>query len=177
MVEDIYRLTRAIDPTRPVNDVSGDGHVRTDIWSVHNYERDPKKLVAQFTFHKGREPYRNQADKPFLARYDGQPYMVDEFGGLPWIRPEERSTSWGYGSNIDTLDDFYRILQDEVDALRQCPNVVGFCYTQITDVEQEKNGIYYYDRSPKFDTARIRAIFERIPSIIASPRPLPVYEP
>lgn len=177
MVDDVYRLTRAIDPTRPVNDVSGDGHVRTDIWSVHNYERDPKKLVAQFTFHKGREPYRNQADKPFLARYDGQPYMVDEFGGLPWIRPEERSTSWGYGSNIDTLDDFYRILQDEVDALRQCPNVVGFCYTQITDVEQEKNGIYYYDRSPKFDTARIRAIFERIPSIIAAPRPLPVFEP
>ena len=54
----------------------------------------------------------NEALQSFLARYEGQPYMVDEFGGLPWIRPEERSTSWGYGSNIDTLDDFYRILQD-----------------------------------------------------------------
>ena len=176
MVEDIYRLTKAIDPTRPVNDVSGDGHVRTDIWAVHNYERDPKKLIAQFAFHKGREPYRNQADKPYLARFDGQPYMVDEFGGLPWIRPEERSTSWGYGQNIDDTEDFYRLLQGEVDALRACPNVVGFCYTQITDVEQEKNGIYYYDRTPKFDTARIRAIFERIPSVIANPVPLPVYK-
>ena len=176
MVEDVYRLTRAIDPTRPVNDASGDGHVRTDLWTQHNYERDPQKLVSQLTFHEGREPYRNQADKPYLAKYDGQPYMIDEFGGLPWIRPEERSTSWGYGSNIDTLDDFYRILQDEVDALRQCPNVVGFCYTQITDVEQEKNGIYYYDRTPKFDTERIRAIFERIPSVITDVRKLPVIE-
>ena len=101
--------------------------------------------------------------------------MLDEFGGLPWIRPEERSTSWGYGSNIDSLEDFYNILQGEIDALKACPNVVGFCYTQITDVEQEKNGIYFYDRSPKFDTARLKAIFERIPSVIADPKPLPVY--
>ena len=176
LVEDVYRLTRAIDPTRPVNDVSGDGHVRTDIWTQHNYERDPQKLVAQLTFHRDKEPYRNQPDKHYLARYEGQPYMLDEFGGLPWIRPEERSTSWGYGQNIDTLEDFYSILQAEVDALKACPNVVGFCYTQITDVEQEKNGIYYYDRSPKFDTARIRAIFERIPSVITDVKTLPVYE-
>ena len=175
MVEDIYRMTRAIDPTRPVNDASGDGHVRTDIWAVHNYERDPQRLVEQLSFHKGKEPYRNQNDKRYLARYDGQPYMLDEFGGLPWIRPEERSTSWGYGSNIDSLEDFYNILQGEIDALKACPNVVGFCYTQITDVEQEKNGIYFYDRSPKFDTARLKAIFERIPSVIADPKPLPVY--
>lgn len=176
MVEDVYRLTKAIDPTRPVNDVSGDGHVRTDIWSVHNYERDQQRLTDQLTFHEGREPYRNQGDKHYLARYDGQPYMVDEFGGLPWIRPEERSTSWGYGSNIDNIEDFYRLLQGEVDALKACPNVVGFCYTQITDVEQEKNGIYYYDRSPKFDSQRLKAIFERIPSVIANPVALPVYK-
>ena len=166
MVEDVYRITKAIDPTRPVNDASGDGHVRTDIWAVHNYERDHDRLVEVLSFHDGKEPFRNQGDKGYLAKYDGQPYMVDEFGGLPWIRPEERSSSWGYGQNIDSMDEFYRLLQGEVDALKACPNVVGFCYTQITDVEQEKNGIYYYDRTPKFDTARIKAIFERIPSVI-----------
>ena len=45
--------------------------------------------------------------------------------------------------------------------------MVGFCYTQITDVEQEKNGVYYYDRRPKFDAAKWKAIFEKIPSIIS----------
>ena len=176
LINDVYRITKAIDPTRPVNDVSGDGHIKTDIWAVHNYERDHDRLKASMAFHKGKEPYRNQADKPYLAKYDGQPYMLDEFGGLPWIKPEERGSSWGYGANIDNVEDFYRLLEGEIDALKESPNVVGFCYTQITDVEQEKNGIYYYDRSPKFDAARLKAIFERIPSVIKNAPKLPVYE-
>ena len=64
------------------------------------------------------------------------------------------------------------ILEKEIDALKACKYVVGFCYTQITDVEQEKNGIYYYDRRPKFDTARLKAIFEKIPSVIENPQDL-----
>ena len=161
MMRDVYDLTKAIDPTRPINDASGDGHVKTDIWSVHDYERDPDKLVKNHTFVNGKPVYRNQPNKKFLAEYEGQPYMLDEFGGLPWIPKEERATSWGYGSNIDTLDDFYSILEKEIDAIIACPRIVGFCYTQITDVEQEKNGIYRYDRTPKFDTERLRAIFTK----------------
>ena len=169
MMRDVYTVTKAIDPTRPVNDTSGDGHVLTDIWSVHDYTREPEKLVANHTITAGVEPYRNQAQKKWLARYAGQPYMVDEFGGLPWIKESERSSSWGYGSNIDTLEDFYDILEKEVDALASCKHVVAYCYTQITDVEQEKNGIYYYDRTPKFDAARLKAIFAKIPAIIENP--------
>lgn len=171
-VNDLYNLTKAIDPTRPVNDASGDSHVKTDIWSVHDYTREPEKLIANHTFKTGVEPYRNVKGKNYLANYAGQPYMVDEFGGLPWIPKEERANSWGYGQNIDTLEDFYAILEKEIDALKACKHVVGFCYTQITDVEQEKNGIYYYDRKPKFDAARLKAIFEKIPSIIEDPQDL-----
>lgn len=173
-VEDLYDITKAMDSTRPVNDASGDCHVKTDIWSVHNYERDPEKLKQAFTFENGKEPYRNTMDrKDWLACYDGQPYMVDEFGGLAWIRESERKgNSWGYGSEIKSMEDFYKILQDEVDALKASKHVVGFCYTQLTDVEQEQNGIYYYDRTPKFDMKRIKAIFERIPSIIEDPQDL-----
>jgi hypothetical protein len=39
-------------------------------------------------------------------------------------------------------------------------SIWGFCYTQLTDVELEQNGIYYYDRSSKYDMERIRAIFQ-----------------
>ena len=38
------------------------------------------------------------------------------------------------------------------------PRVCGFCYTQLTDVEQEQNGMYYYDRSRKFS----QEIYDRI---------------
>ena len=171
-VNDLYALTKAIDPTRPINDASGDSHVKTDIWSVHDYTREPDKLIANHTIKAGVEPYRNMKGKDFLSNYAGQPYMVDEFGGLPWIPKEERANSWGYGANIDTVEEFYSILEKEIDALKACKHVVGFCYTQITDVEQEKNGIYYYNRKPKFDTARVKAIFEKIPSIIENPQDL-----
>lgn len=98
--------------------------------------------------------------------------MVDEMGGLPWIKESERSSSWGYGANIDKIEDFYKILEAQIDAFKACKHVVGICYTQLTDVEQEKNGIYYYDRTPKFDIARIKSIFEKIPSYIENPQDL-----
>lgn len=41
---DLYDLTKALDPTRPVNDASGGVHIKTDIWTVHNYEQDPARL-------------------------------------------------------------------------------------------------------------------------------------
>lgn len=172
LMQDAYAITKAVDPTRPVNDASGDGHIVTDIWAVHDYTRDYDKLVANHTFKPGVEPYRNEPKKGYLAKYNGQPYMVDEFGGLPWIKESERSSSWGYGSNIDKIEDFYNILEKEIDALKACKHVVGFCYTQLTDVEQEKNGVYFYDRSTKFDMNRIKKIFEKIPSYIENPQDL-----
>lgn len=165
-VQDLYNLTKAIDPTRPVNDASGDGHVKTDIWSVHDYTREYDKLVENHTFRDGTPHYRNMRDKNYLAEWEGQPYMIDEFGGLGWIPKEQRGNSWGYGAQIETEDEFFSILEKEVDAIRACKHVVGFCYTQLTDVEQEKNGVYYYDRRPKFDAAKWKAVFEKIPSII-----------
>ena len=171
-MNDVYNHTKAVDPTRPINDASGDGHIKTDIWSVHDYSREAKDLIEHHTFKPGVEPFRNQPAKEFLAKYNGQPYMVDEFGGLPWIKESERAGSWGYGNNIDNIEDFYNILEKQIDALKACKHVVGFCYTQLTDVEQEKNGIYYYDRSTKFDMDRIKKIFEKIPSIIENPQDL-----
>lgn len=171
-MNDVYNHTKAVDPTRPINDASGDGHIKTDIWSVHDYSREAKDLIEHHTFKPGVEPFRNQPAKEFLAKYNGQPYMVDEFGGLPWIKESERANSWGYGNNIDNIEDFYNILEKQIDALKACKHVVGFCYTQLTDVEQEKNGIYFYDRSTKFDMDRIKKIFERIPSIIENPQDL-----
>lgn len=98
--------------------------------------------------------------------------MVDEFGGLGWIPKEERANSWGYGAQIETLDEFYDILEKEIDAFASCKHVVGFCYTQLTDVEQEKNGMYYYDRRPKFDCDKIKSIIGKIPSVIENPQDL-----
>ncbi len=103
------------------------------------------------------------------ADYQGQPYIVDEFGGIKWDPQTQHASSfslgqnlvsWGYGESPQSLDEFYKRLEGLVTALLRIPHVKGFCYTQLTDVEQEKNGLYYYDRSPKFDNTRIKAIIK-----------------
>ncbi len=158
---DAYELARALDPTRPVNDASGYAHARTDLWTVHTYEQDPAKLREQLTPQSGA-PFRNFPDRE--ADYEGQPYLVDEFGGIKWIMPEHRpfaSDSWGYGEGPRSLDEFYARLEGMMDVMIGLPHIAGYCYTQLTDVEQEQNGIYNYDRSSKFDMPRIAKIFSK----------------
>ncbi|MBN1583439.1 MAG: beta-glucuronidase [Anaerolineae bacterium] len=159
---DAYQLARALDPTRPVNDASGYAHVRTDLWTVHTYQQDPAKLEEQLAPQAGSGVFRNFPDRE--ARYQGQPYIVDEFGGIKWISSAEQQyneTSWGYGEGPVTLEDFYTRLEGLVDVVLSFDHICGYCYTQLTDIEQEQNGIYNYDRSAKFDPDRIATIFSR----------------
>lgn len=161
---DAYELTKSLDPTRPVNDASGYIHVRTDLWTVHHYERPDslREMLAPGTadgvFHRWPE---------HEALYAGQPYICDEFGGLKWVPPERRAEvgeGWGYGAEIGSVEEFHRLLEEEVEIILSLPALSGYCYTQLTDVEQEQNGIYNYDRTAKFDMARIAAIFRRTPA-------------
>ena len=103
--------------------------------------------------------------------YDGKmPYILDEFGGIKWVKDQDRqavnsqTVSWGYGQAPRSLEEFYARLEGMVDALLSLSGqMCGYCYTQLTDVEQEENGVYFYDRSSKFDMSRINAIFSRTP--------------
>ncbi|MCF0176284.1 MAG: beta-glucuronidase [Bacteroidales bacterium] len=178
-ISDIYDVTKMIDPTRPVNTVSGGIHIKTDIWTHHNYEQDAKKLQAQLfnegkmqskkaeevrTLHKGNPGYnRLVVRRPYdFPVYDGSiPYIVDEFGGIRCMEvnpPQEGA--WGYGSSPQTVEDFYQRLESQVRALIEIQDQVwGYCYTQLTDVQQEQNGVYYFDRRSKYDAERLKAIF------------------
>jgi beta-galactosidase/beta-glucuronidase len=159
-----YDLTKALDATRPVNDSSGYVHVHTDLWTVHNYEQDPAKLKEQISIKPDGTVWRNAPEKE--VAYEGQPYIVDEFGGTRWVPNEKHDKSakgWGYGEPPQTIEEFYARLEGMVDSLLSLQHVVGYCYTQLTDVEQEQNGIYCYDRSKKFDMKRISRIFSKQP--------------
>lgn len=157
---DCRNLCKSLDPTRPVNDSSGYIHCRTDLWTVHTYTQDPGKLAKELAPQPDTGVFRNvpQHEPP----YEGQPYLVDEFGGIKWIPPGDRAfadNSWGYGDAPKTLQEFMRRLEGQVRAIRSLKHICGFCYTQLTDVEQEQNGIYKYDRSTKFNMARVRKAF------------------
>ncbi|MBE6301320.1 MAG: beta-glucuronidase [Parabacteroides distasonis] len=179
---DLYHITKLIDPTRPFHGTSGGVHVMTDIWTQHNYSQDPVKIKAQL-FKDGKmqkTPNRTIELTQLNIGYNGlmytnqyvfpeykndMPYILDEFGGIKWNPAQQlegsQQSSWGYGEPPRSLEEFYSRLEGLVKAVVSLSDQIwGYCYTQLTDVEQEQNGIYYYDRSPKFDMERIRLIFQ-----------------
>jgi hypothetical protein len=161
--EIVWRETMVIDPTRPVLETSGWAHGlrNAEVRDDHDYNQDPATFKQRWEeFFAGgpslKVPTRYQAANP--PREDlGVPFMISEFGGIGW----STDGGWGYGSGPKSLDEFYARYKGLVDAQLDNPNLFGFCYTQLTDVEQEKNGLYYYDRRPKFDLKRLHAITSR----------------
>ena len=155
----VYNTTKALDRTRPCIDTSGNFHVITDIFDVHDYEQDPKvfkehydKLMTEgelFDNHKKRQ------------KYTGGPTFVSEYGGIRWSVNEGEQNAWGYGDAPKNKYEFIERYKGLTDALLDNDQMFGFCYTQLYDVEQEQNGLYTYSRKPKFETSIFRAINSR----------------
>jgi len=164
---ELYERTRALDPTRPVNTSSGGNWYRHDITTLHCYRQDPRQFAEELSTRFAHFKHCNRAQAEAAGLIAG-PIVVDEYGGTRWNPNESRggdhSQSWGYGDDppderacLQRLADLTRILVED-------EGVCGYCYTQLTDVEQEQNGLYFYDRGPKFDPEQLRGIFGRAPS-------------
>jgi hypothetical protein len=163
----VYALVKALDPSRPALETSGwtKSHPNPDVLDAHDYDQDPGRFAARWA--------RTGSEWPLPPRYGipgaGRPFFVSEFGGIGWIPPGEEG--WGYGAQPKTTEEFFARYEGLTAALLGQRFHFGFCYTQLTDVEQERNGIYFYDRRPKFDLARIRAANARRAAVeIAPPR-------
>ena len=153
----VYRVTKQLDHTRPCIDTSGNFHVVTDIYDVHDYEQDPASFAAHYeAFRTGGAFYDEHAAR---QQYDGKkPMFVSEYGGIKWNPQGDVEKAWGYGDGPATEEAFIERYRGLTEALLSNPNMFGFCYTQLYDVEQETNGLYTYSREPKFDMAVFHAI-------------------
>ena len=159
LLRTVYRVTKALDPTRPVIDTSGNFHVETDIFDVHDYEQDPELFASHYTKILDGiledTIYRNPQLRD-RQKYDGvQPTFVSEYGGIQWSMDK---IGWGYGNAPKTEQEFIERYKGLTTALLNNEYMLGFCYTQLYDVEQEQNGLMTYDRKFKFDPEVIRKI-------------------
>jgi beta-galactosidase/beta-glucuronidase len=169
-IRKVYSLTKALDPTRPVHDASGWTHVETDVYSVHDYEQDSARFRETYAggpcdIGEARERFGGEAG----AAYAGEPYVVDEYGGTWWKEGADRDASWGYGERPKDAEEAVSRIIALTGVLLENPRVAGFCYTQLTDIEQEQNGLYTDARKLKFDAERLRAAFSG-PAAIESRR-------
>ncbi len=146
-----YNVTKEMDPYRPVIDASGGLHWITDMFDIHEYEQNPDVL---------REKLAPMLDDPMYCHnpihqeqlriqvYRGEPVWISEYGGTYW-NPDTPG-GWGYGSTPENEQAFADRYAGLTTVMLEHPRICGFCYTQLTDIEQEQNGLYKYDRSRKF---------------------------
>ena len=152
----VYHTTKAVDATRPCIDTSGNFHVITDVFDVHDYDSSGDAIRARYA----RLATDNAIEDKFANRqtYKGEPIFISEYGGIGFMLDK---SGWGYGNIPESKEAFLARLKDVTDAILDNECIFGFCYTQLTDVEQECNGLYTYDRTPKFLPEEIAPIISR----------------
>lgn len=170
----IYYLTKSIDDTRPVITNDGWQHTVSDIITIHDYEE--KGSIFSERFSDAPEFSGNQSNKAQLMEnkkqfnggwfafadgyeYQGQPIIISEFGGIAFAN--ENTENWGYGHQVKTEAEFMERFNNIHQAIQDIPYIQGFCYTQLTDVEQEINGLLTPDRSAKVDLSEVKKVNER----------------
>lgn len=155
----IYYLTKSIDKDRPV--VANDGWelTTTDIIALHDYEEFGEILAERYEDKEAilnNEIAFNNHKYAFAEgyAYQGQPILITEYGGIAF-KDEE---GWGYGNQVETEEEFLDRYKKITNAIKNLPYVQGYCYTQITDIQQEVNGLLEEDRTPKIDLEKIKEI-------------------
>ncbi|MFD0826256.1 glycoside hydrolase family 2 protein [Neobacillus sp. M.A.Huq-85] len=152
----MYWQTKSIDQTRPVLSNDGWEHTISDICGIHNYRSAEEMEKAYETVESAiTTTPANRAIYCQGFSYRGEPILITEYGGIAYKKDE--TEGWGY-SAVKSAEDLVEEYRKVTGALLKSNVVQGFCYTQLTDVEQEINGLLTYDRKPKCELSRIREI-------------------
>lgn len=162
--EAVYYLTKSLDKYRPVIVNDGWEHTISDIVTLHDYEEVGEVLKARYTEGKDEimstEIYHCSGKSAFANGYSykGQPVIISEYGGIAFNNDD---SGWGYGNKVNTKEEFIKRFDEITTAVKEIPYVCGFCYTQVSDVQQEINGMMDMERNFKVEPEIIREINER----------------
>jgi beta-galactosidase/beta-glucuronidase len=160
--EAIYYLTKAYDPYRPVITNDGWEHTISDIVTLHDYEERGEDFFDRYSDLDAildNLVYHNQSKSAFAQGYGyrGQPVIISEFGGIAF----NHGGGWGYGNKVNTGEEFIKRFDAITTAIKKIDRICGYCYTQLTDVQQEINGIMDMDRNFKVDPDILKEINQR----------------
>lgn len=159
---------RALDATRPISDNDGWLHVETDLATIHDYSHDESywaaraREYARGDFSQWCLAHSEQKLKMFVEgeEYAGQPVIVSECGGVGLAeKKNSEEKAWGYDGVHHDADAARRMIADTMRHLTPENGLAGYCYTQLSDVVYEINGLLTYDRREKFNAENLRKIF------------------
>ncbi|MBI9009524.1 MAG: glycoside hydrolase family 2 [Tenericutes bacterium] len=157
---EVYKLTKKLDPTRPVVTNDGWEHTVTDIVTFHNYQEYGEGLLS--TYGDIEKILTNETVMPHPAKkafakgfhYMKQPLMMTEFAGIAF----NDSKGWGYGETVKTKKEFINRLSSLINAIKKMDYFQGYCITQLTDVQQEINGLLFESREAKINLETIKEL-------------------
>lgn len=171
--ERLVLLTRRLDGTRPIIDNDGWEHTSvTDILAIHDYTPTRAELLERYqdTLRGGALPPDVWGGYPYkvwlrAAEHRGQPVVLSEVGGLlsqPETPREQWDTLYGAYASCGSPEELFEAYADLMRGLSELPFLAGWCYTQLTDIELEINGLLSYDRTPKIAPERIAALHRKL---------------
>lgn len=157
----LYYITKAIDKTRPV--ISNDGweHTISDIITIHDYKQDADLLFDEYNDKENAVLNNKKAysanHKLFSKgyKYMGQPVIMSEYGGIKYSTAE----GWGYGNRVCDENEYLERYKRLNKAIRETDYITGYCFTQLTDVQQEINGLVDENRKDKLSDETIKRIY------------------
>lgn len=160
----LYHMTKAADGTRLCSSNDGWEQVTTDICALHDYAADRDEFARHFASREAVESHSCD-QHPCYARGETptgrEAFMITEYGGIAFAHVGVQGEmggmeTWGYHDKVTDEEAFFQRFEGLTDAIRDIPYCQGYCYTQLTDVQQEINGLLTPDRKPKLDVERFK---------------------
>ena len=161
--EAVYCLTKSYDAMRPVVCNDGWEHTVSDIITLHDYEENDGDFLKRYRDRLDaildNELAHNRVLSAFSAGYGyrGQPIIVSEFGGIAF----DSASGWGYGNKVSSKEEYISRFDRMTSAIKCIDRICGYCYTQLSDVQQEINGIMDIQRRFKVEPGILKEINER----------------
>ncbi len=163
-LSEIVAMTRSLDPTRPV--ISNDGweHLSSDILTLHSYEHNAELLRDDWNRARRNETcgIHNKVFRLQSEDIQHMPWVLSEFGAVSFIGGAEDVDHWGYGDAAESTEAFLALFRHILETVSALDGISGWCYTQFSDVEKEKNGLLCADRTPKVEPSLIRDLIKGI---------------
>ena len=156
----LYHLLKSLDGTRPVSGNDGWEHAATDIIAIHDYTAWADGLRADYKDASTLRLGVAGANKFIQAHNcdsEGKPMLVSEYGGIA-LQKDAKNNAWGYNGAEKNAADFLRRFENITKAFKTMDYISGYCYTQLTDVFQEVNGLLDMHRNPKINMDDIKRI-------------------
>ncbi|PYZ94729.1 glycoside hydrolase family 2 [Salipaludibacillus keqinensis] len=166
-VDSLYSMTKALDPTRLVIGNDGWEQTKTDILTIHDYAQKPEKIHSAYhlkeEFVEGAPSVTsNKFTYAQGYEYEGQPIILSEFGGVAYSEQTlNQEKDWGYGDRPESKEEAWERISALISAVMDNEHFCGFCYTQLSDVQQEVNGLLTHDHEYKFDPEEVKKLLNQ----------------